>query len=207
MASANSDRLHIHNWRVLCHGKQGNGKHGIIYRSSRPDLMEPIDLEEFKKHGIKCIIDLRSATDYKQANGSKVLDNYYKLYKVILPKSFRYKPHEEVICQNLEKPKKSRTAISVKEATDRKHFLINFFTSEYTSTVFKRAPWYIQLVSLFIAIFDFVFKTGFKNFVRLFAVTVINREGVTAAYTDIIEMSKPGLCAGRYISLHTYIYM
>ncbi|XP_076106913.1 triple specificity protein phosphatase PtpB-like isoform X2 [Mytilus galloprovincialis] len=59
MASANSDRVCIHNWRVLCHGKskQGNGRHGSIYRSSRPDLMDPLDLEEFKKHGLKLLTD------------------------------------------------------------------------------------------------------------------------------------------------------
>lgn len=162
--------------------------------------MEPIDLEEFKKHGIKCILDLRSVADYQQANGSKVLDNYYKLYKVILPKSFRYKPHEDVICQAVDKSKKQNVQTKAKDITGQKHFLINFFTSEYTSTVFKRAPWYIQFISIFIALFDFVFKTGFKNFVRLFAVTVINREGLTAGYTDVVEMSKPGLCAGRFLN-------
>ncbi|XP_063448840.1 uncharacterized protein LOC134728232 [Mytilus trossulus] len=198
MASANSDRVCIHNWRVLCHGKskQGNGRHGSIYRSSRPDLMDPLDLEEFKKHGIKCIIDLRSDKDYEIASGSKVLDNYYKLYKVVLPKSNCYKQQEPVICQAIEGKKKKKAKGPATEILEKKHFLINFFTSAYTSTLFKRAPWYIQLISLFIAIFDFIFRTGFKNFVRLFAVTVINRAGIAASYLDIAEMSKGGICAG-----------
>ena len=197
MASATVNRVCIHNWRVLCHGKsqQDNGKEGSIYRSSRPDLMDPHDLEEFKKHGIKCIIDLRSDKDYEIASGSKVLDNYYKLYSVALP--HRYKIHEDVICHpKHDSNKKEKETIPAKDVKEKKHFLINFFTTEYTMTVFKRAPWYIQFISLFFAVFDFVFRTGFKNFVRLFAVTVINRQGLGAQYFDIVEMSKAGLCAG-----------
>lgn len=197
MASATVNRFCIHNWRVLCHGKshQDSGKEGSIYRSSRPDLMDPHDLEEFKKHGIKCIIDLRSDNDYEIASGSKVLDNYYKLYSVALP--HRYKIHEEVICHPKHSSnKKEKETIPTKDVKEKKHFLINFFTTEYIRTVFKRAPWYIQFISLFIAVFDFVFRTGFKNFVRLFAVTVMNRRGLGPQYLDIVEMSKAGLCAG-----------
>jgi len=53
-----------------------------LYRSSRPDFLTEDEIMQFRKFGIRCIIDFRSAGEYRNANGSKLLDTTYPVYKV-----------------------------------------------------------------------------------------------------------------------------
>jgi Tyrosine phosphatase family len=53
-----------------------------LYRSSRPDFLTEVEVDQFMKLGIRCIIDFRSAREYRKASGSKLLDSMYPVYKV-----------------------------------------------------------------------------------------------------------------------------
>ena len=72
-----------------------------LYRSSRPDFLSYDEVEEFRSLGIKSIIDFRASNEYKKALGSKLLDSYYKPYKVKLP-SFGDVPINNVIVKPLK---------------------------------------------------------------------------------------------------------
>ena len=54
----------------------------VIYRSSKPDRILSQDLDEFRKLGIKCIVDFRSFGEYKNTDGDCLLDKEYPIYKV-----------------------------------------------------------------------------------------------------------------------------
>lgn len=54
-----------------------------LYRSSRPDLLNQQEVDYFLKDlNIKCILDMRSTTEYKRASGDKLLDQYFRICKV-----------------------------------------------------------------------------------------------------------------------------
>lgn len=54
-------------------------KSGLIYRSSRPDLVTHTDRDLIQKLGIKAVFDLRYADEYRGSNGDKLLDEVYQL--------------------------------------------------------------------------------------------------------------------------------
>ena len=70
-----------------------------LYRSSRPDFLTEDEITQFLKFGIRCIIDFRSVREYRKANGLKLLDSTYPVYKVGLFYSciFVNKPRLEFI--------------------------------------------------------------------------------------------------------------
>ena len=71
------------NFRELTTKDEKSEKNSLkLYRSSRPDWLTMDEVEQFKRVGIKCIIDFRSATEYRKATGHKLLDEFYSLYKV-----------------------------------------------------------------------------------------------------------------------------
>jgi len=54
-----------------------------LYRSSRPDFLTAEEVDMFMPLNIRSIIDLRSASEYRKADGSKLLDAVYNVYKVL----------------------------------------------------------------------------------------------------------------------------
>ena len=180
-----------------------------LYRSSRPDFLTAPEVESFKNLGIKSIIDFRSHSEYHKAKGNKLLDRDFPVYKVQIPFRLKYKPNQEV------KVKKIKTKGSTKQGdssgTDSdaitnendfkepqgKHYLVDFFKMNYVVAVFNRAPWYVRLYSMFYLIFDFIFNTGYRYFVGLFARKVLNREGLTGQYIDMLTYSQASMCAGN----------
>ncbi|KAK3084513.1 hypothetical protein FSP39_014611 [Pinctada imbricata] len=176
-----------------------------VYRSSRPDCVEGDDLKAFHSLGIRTIVDCRSKAQYlhKTAEGPKHLDNVYKLYSVKLPKGRNYHLDETVTCFpiNHKTWDTEKTEISVKniDGEEKKHFLINFFPSAYGRAIFMRAPWYIKILGIFVLLFDTIFRTSYIYFVRLFALTVINKGGLKKSYEDMIELSQASICAALKI--------
>ena len=78
------------NLRAVCqHQKNKTGeapfRSQVIYRSSKPDRLLYEDLDEFRKLGIKCIIDFRSVSEYMGTDGHRPLDSEYPIYKVKIP--------------------------------------------------------------------------------------------------------------------------
>lgn len=183
----------VPNFRVLCGaGSQVDARNGVIFRSSRPDFVEHDELDTFRELGIKSIIDFRSRREYFTADGNHVLDQEYHLYKVQLPFGRNFRHGESVSLVKI-KPKYAQWPENAQSS--RKHYLINFFPMSYIWSVFNRAPWYIRLYSLIILVFDLIFYTGYKYFVRLFARTTLNGTGLIGQYQDIIELSQRGICA------------
>lgn len=193
------------NLRTLYQTQKSTGlTKGLLYRSSRPDLLTDDDLSKFKELKIKCIIDFRSKSDYEQSSGSKILDQYYKIHGVKLPRRRNYRPGEQVKCFAVGRWR-SPLVDNTQLENGEKHFLINFFTKSYIWNVFKRAQWYIKLISLFVLVFDLIFRTGYVNFIRLFAKFVMNPMGLPAQYLDIVEMSQRSICTGNNCLFHFYI--
>jgi len=54
-----------------------------LYRSSRPDLLSAEEVNKFEQLNIRSVIDLRSTREYRRADGPKLLDSIYPLYKVL----------------------------------------------------------------------------------------------------------------------------
>ncbi|XP_064612227.1 uncharacterized protein LOC135476212 [Liolophura sinensis] len=76
-----------------------------------------------------------------------------------------------------------------------KHYLIDFFTGRFIWSVFRRAPWYIQLYAFFWLLIDFILRTGYLYFVQTFAKYVLNRNGILHQYMDIVDLSQRSICA------------
>ena len=160
-----------------------------LFRSSRPDFLSEEEAESFTKLGIRSVIDCRSAKEYKKANGTKVLDKYYPLYKVKLPLYSRFKYGSPVTYKPVS------GGVHNKDVKGR-HYLINFFKMNYIVAVYNRAPWYLKLYSLLYLLIDLIFNTGYLYFVRVFARNVLNKEGLVGQYTDMIRYSQNQLYAG-----------
>lgn len=186
----------VPNFRLLCSGSKDKcsvrQRPAAVFRSSRPDFIGHGELETFKELGIQCIIDFRSKQEYTSADGNHLLDREYDLYRVNLPQHRNFQHDEPVtfhrIAPSRDYPEKSDSCC--------KHYLINFFTLNYIWRVFNRAPWYIRLYSLLCLFYDFIFRTGHKYFVRLFATKILNSTGILGQYKDIIEYSQRSICAG-----------
>ncbi len=89
--------------------KEGKLKYKL-YRSSRPDFLTVTEVNSFRKLGIKTIIDFRSHREYKKANGSKMLDSAFPVYKVHLPFMLKYKPDQDVQYKKIKvKPPQSKS--------------------------------------------------------------------------------------------------
>lgn len=178
----------VPNFRPLCNKK---GSPNAIFRSSRPDLIGQDDLEVFNETCIQSIIDFRSKKEYLASDGNHLLDQEYHLYHVKFPKGRNYRHDERVEVERVSCVDNVENIQS-----NRRHYLINFFTLNYIWEVFNRAPWYVRLYSLFYMLIDLVCGTGHKHFVRLFARTILNSTGIIGQYKDMIEFSQRSICAG-----------
>lgn len=163
----------------------------ILYRSSRPDFLTAAEIDTFKQLGIRSIIDFRSVKEYHKAGGPKLLDHHFPLYKVKLPLNFKCRHGDQVKYSRLQ-----ANWVCRDETTQRKHFLINFFTLNYIWAIYSRAPWYIKLISLVLLLYDVIFNTGYKHFVRLFARNVLNKCGLAGQYIDMVTYSQAAICSG-----------
>lgn len=161
-----------------------------LYRSSRPDFLTAAEIDSFMQLGIRSVIDFRSVKEYHSASGSKLLDCHFPLYKVKLPLNFKYRHGDKVKFGRLP-----TNWVVRDEMTQRKHFLINFFTLNYIWAVYGRAPWYIKLFSLVLLLYDIVFNTGYRHFVRLFARHVLNKCGLAGQYIDMVTYSQAAICS------------
>ncbi|CAH1785413.1 unnamed protein product [Owenia fusiformis] len=167
---------------------------GKVYRTSRPDFLTSEEAEVVRdKLGIKSIIDFRSSNEYTNiANGSKVLDTDYKVYKIKIPfLNFNQKPLKAVAAKHLPRKRFRKSD----ENCSRRHFLIDFFKLNYIWLIYSRAPLITKVFSLVYLIYDAIFRTGFRYFVRPFAKAVLNPRGILGQYKDIIEQSQNGICA------------
>ncbi len=166
----------------------------MLYRSSRPDFLTVNEADQFKSLGIRTIIDFRSAHEYRKANGAKILDDDYPVFKVKLPFRLRYKPNDTVQFKRITLNSSSDKKL---DNLGRQHILVDFFKLNYIWAVFTRAPWYIRLYSFIHLIVDVVFNTHFKHFVRLFARNVLNPMGLASQYIDMVNYSQAPICAGE----------
>jgi len=167
-----------------------------LFRSSRPDFLSEKEAESFTELGIRSIIDCRSAKEYKKADGTKILDRYYPLYKVKLPLYSRFRYGSPITYKPVSGG--ARDMVSKPDANGR-HFLINFFKINYIVAVYNRAPWYLKLYSLLFLLIDLIFNTGYRYFVRIFARNVLNKEGLVGQYTDMIRYSQNQLYASMLL--------
>ncbi|XP_060084806.1 uncharacterized protein LOC132564143 [Ylistrum balloti] len=181
----------IHNFRPVG-AQNGIECKRFLFRSSRPDLLHADEVEEFMDLGINSIIDLRSHQEFLFVDGNKYLQKkgLYTTCIVDLPKKRNYRPAEEVsytVNRDLMRNENGSSA--------RNHYLINFYEKEYIISIIKRAPWYAKILSVFVFLFDVIFRTHFYYLVRLFAYFVLNPAGLAGTYIDILELSQTSICA------------
>ena len=164
-----------------------------LYRSSRPDFLTPPEVDKFNALGIKSIVDFRSATDYRHANGPRPLDNLFPAYKLKIPTK-KYAPNSAL---QMKKLTIGKPCDNLPDDCGKKHFFVDFFKLNYIWAIFQRAPWYVQLWSLVLALVDVILDTGFKFFVRIFARNVLNDMGLTKQYFDFVDHSQASIYAGK----------
>ena len=162
-----------------------------LYRSSKPDFLCSSEVDHYNSLGIRTILDFRSFTEYKRSKGNKILDANYPSYKVKFPLSYKYKPDENVIVDNVKLNNKEHPLI----AESGRHIFIDFFKMDYVLAIFSRAPWYIQLYSFLWLIVDFILNTHYRYFVQVFAKTVLNPVGLGGQYTDFLLYSGNSISA------------
>ncbi|OWF48095.1 uncharacterized protein LOC110453533 [Mizuhopecten yessoensis] len=181
----------LYNFRQV-ESKNGITTKKLLFRSSRPDLLHADEVDEFMGLGIKCIIDLRSHAEFSFVEGNKYLQTkgLYGTCVINLPKNRNYKPGEEVSCTE----KDHNTGEEVSDATCH-HYLIDFFQKAYIKNIVNRAPWYVKILSIFVFLFDVLFRTNFYYLVRLFGYFVLNPGGLASTYIDILELSQTSICA------------
>ncbi|XP_063962797.1 uncharacterized protein LOC129255055 [Lytechinus pictus] len=189
--------------RVDCRGK--------LYRSSRQDLLSRADTEKLKELRIQSVIDFRSKSEYKVANGDKIYDQNSAILEVVIPKakgSGQSTTTKQIISVNVKPVKvKSLKGIQNKEiknlqtlnddhhsAINRKRFLLDFFKLHFVWTVFNRIPLYKRLFSILYLIVDILFRTHFRYFIRYFAKETLNPAGLLSSYIDMIELSGTQIC-------------
>lgn len=163
-----------------------------LYRSSRPDFLQHDEVTSFVNLELRSILDFRSAKEYKKANGTKFLDQHFKVYKVIVP-SNGYSETAPV------KFTPVRTKLQPVTGTQRKHYLIDFFNINYVWAIYKRAPWFIKLYSLLWLLVDVMLNTGYRYFVQVFATNVLNKGGLLGNYIDMLTYSQASICAGELL--------
>ncbi|GAB1610443.1 hypothetical protein Ahia01_001330600, partial [Argonauta hians] len=81
------------------------------------------------------------------------------------------------------------TTTTTTTEVDRRHYLLDIFQS-YPWLMFCRAPWYVQLCSVFVLVFDVVCCTGLRYFTRLYVRRVLNPGGILGQYKDIIDIGR-----------------
>ena len=177
-----------------------SAKQPKLFRSSRPDFLSTKELENFNSLGIKCIVDFRSSTEYKKANGTKLLDLYFPVYKLKLPLTLRYKHYQPIEAKPL-KLKTSQEVSAKHESTERRHILIDFFKINYIWAVFNRASIFVRIYSMVYLFLDLIFNTGFLYFVRCFARNVLNHSGLGGQYVDMVKHSQASVCAGEILNM------
>lgn len=183
----------IPNFRVVTSESEGIP---LLYRSSRPDFITDLEVTSFRNLGVRSIIDFRSPKEYQKADGSKLLDQHYEVQEVkFVKKGFAKVPPGElhpVVPVKVTKSDEFR-----KQNVIGKHYLVNFFQLNYVWAKFNQAPLWFRLCSLLYLLYDFVFNTGYVNFVRAYAKQVLNKEGLLGQYIDMINLSQEPIRAGR----------
>ena len=67
---------------------------------------------------------------------------------------------------------------------------------------FSKAPLWFQLYTLLFLIYDLIFRTGYRYFVRMFAKKVLNNRGLTGQYIDMIDFSQASIYAGNLMRMY-----
>ncbi|XP_059169268.1 uncharacterized protein LOC131951027 [Physella acuta] len=203
------------NLRILCKRPTSSTTNPLVintaavYRSSKPDKIISAHLDEFRKLGIKCIIDFRSKDEYFSSEGHRLLDKEYSLFKVCLPKE-NYKPGQSIQAKEIpipddlivkSEPSTKDVKDSISETTPegtknlKQHYLIDFFSMKYILSVFNRLPWHLWCVGILYYLYDFITRNKFKNFTKFFVSNAVNRFGIYGQYKDIVNFSQPAICS------------
>ena len=162
-----------------------------IYRSSRQDLISSEDCKKLNQFGIRTVLDFRSPSEYKRANGEKLFDANTEILATILPhKSDTKRPiRTKKVMVNPPGPEY--------ESRVKRRYLFDFFQLNYVRAIFIRAAWYQQLLSLVYFLVDLIMMNHFKYFVRYFGVIVLNPAGLAQQYIDILEHSSRQISMGE----------
>lgn len=169
-----------------------------IYRSSKPDRISVDDLTEFRKMGIKSIVDFRSLGEYRSTDGMCNLDKEYSIYKVEVPKG-GYKTGQSVKAKLLVKSDEERILEEKngEKYVEKKHYFVNFFNASYVITLVRRLPWHMFIYGILHFLYDIIMRNKFKTFVPFFIKYSVNSGGIIGQYIDIVEVCGVSVCTGK----------
>lgn len=157
-----------------------------IYRSSRTDWVTQSDVDRLlSDYKVKTILDIRSAKEYQNANGNKLLHTTFNMIPFYPDTLGKYEG--SIFSMFIHKP---RTTLQY-NTNVRNRFLIDFFTSEVILTNFFRVSIIVRLFSLVLLFIDKLFRTNL--FMKTFAFFVFNDRGLLNQYIDLVECCKPSI--------------
>ena len=179
-------------------------KDGLLYRSSRTDLLTEKEKETFQGFGIKSIIDLRRKVEYERAEGDKILDDSYKTCILKKGKIHEWKP--SLRWGSGARKRKGGVAPDVKQTNESEsestdggqkpslrgcRYLVNMMSMDLIFYVFNQVNIFIRFISLILVLTDWLF--GCHLFVRLFNYLVVNNQTLSKQYVDVLEYTKPAV--------------
>lgn len=143
----------------------------MLFRSSRTDFLNSTEQGEFKKLGIKSIIDLRHIDEYRKANGAKILDSDYPV--CVIKKG---------------KMKEFRSKTSADSAFCGRRYLINIVTMNLIWSILMRVNFFIRYGSLCFLLVDKLYGTHL--FLRFYTWWILNQIPMYEQYVDLLEFGK-----------------
>lgn len=153
---------------------------GMIYRSSRTDFVTKRDVSRFRELGIKSIIDLRGKTEFKTANGNKLLNPLYAPYTV-----------KNGVMRRLKLSSCLGGRDSVDDEDDEllgRRYLVSMASAKLIWHLFYQLNAFIRWFTLLIAFFDWVVGTHY--FVKLCNHMVLNEQSLAGRYIEVLEYNK-----------------
>ena len=149
---------------------------GLLYRSSRTDFLTASERERFKELGIKSIIDLRRISEYRKADGAKLLDD---LYSVCVLKKGKVDDY------------RSRKSAKSADSYIGRRYLVNMVSMDMVKHVVNQANFLVRYTSLLLLPVDWLFSVHL--FVRFYNWLVVNRYEMYEQYVGVLEFNKPAV--------------
>lgn len=152
---------------------------GLLFRSSRTDLMTEDEMDKFSELGIKAIIDLRRNDEYVKSDGRKILDASYRPCILKKGKVKDWKAGRRV---------SSKQVNAGSDSGKGKRYLANMMTIDLIKEVFGQVNFFIRYSSLLLLVVDWFFNCHL--FVRLFSHLVSNHQTLAEQYLTMLEHTK-----------------
>lgn len=165
-------------------------KGGVLYRASRTDFLTEEEIKTFLGYGFKCIIDMRTKSEFERADGEKLLGKHYQ--PLVLKSdgthpyvpSYRWGGKLKRSMREIEMQKKK----SPDSKWAGKRYLASLFTMKFFLHMFYKVNFISRYFSLLLLAIDWFLGTHF--FPKYFSWALVNSQTLQDQYVDMLEYSK-----------------